>query len=1037
MKTLGTLFFGTSISKTLLKIIFSFYLVIAITVTCFHMVTEYIQTKNKIYNELQLLKNTLSPSLANALWAGDSTQIKAIIQGTVELPSVSGVVIRDEYRDIINQTGTVFQQKLPSIEINPNLEDGSSQGDLTWYRSPILFTFKGKSAVVGFVTLFSTSDIVFNQVKLSFLFLCVNAAIKTVALWIIFLWAGRIILEKPLTQFINAARYINLNNLKDCSLSIDTVGKNEFHTLEETFNIMISRLYLSGEALKEKTNALKESEERFEYAFKGANDGIWDYDLLTEKAYYSLGWKEMLGYRDHEIKETSNEWRKRVHPDDVSEVIKTQREFIVGQSPTYRMEYRIQHKKGHYIHILARAHAVKNSQGDVIRIVGTHVDITRAKKAEELLKHYNQTLEKEVEERTAKFELQNKALEDANQKLLEEKEKAEQATRFKSEFLVQMSHKIRTPMSVIIGFNTLLLETQLEKTQKNYLSKISDSAHSLMKIINETLDLSKIEGGKIILEKTVFNLEDILTSITAIVGIKARRKRLTFSIDKPKSIPSHFIGDPIHLKQVLVILGKNAVKFAKAGEISLSVNENSCATQVGYKTLQFTIQVSETRLHQDLFKILFGTPHQVVPSINGHFNGIELDLQVCKEILELMGGQIDIKNTSEKGVSFTFSVNLKVTSVPQTREKLDIEENIPKKEKMQGAPKRNHILVVEDNTLNQQVISEILKMSGNAVTIISDGSKALNTLNSGNYDLVLMDIQMPEMDGLSATKLIRQESQYKTLPIIAMTANAQIGEKEKCIEIGMNDYLTKPVEQQELFKKIRQWLPSLQEKRCRYSHRSTPVIPPLDMPQNLQAIDMSIVSRNMCNNAAFTQQFLSDFKEKYQNIYEVLLNKFQQNDISTLQRKLHSLKGLSGTIGALNLESCCLKLEEECQKNNLQNISESLHLLKLELQNVLIDIETIQTFILQFNGSSPSSTEAMIDLSKASDLIVKLTKSLQKGLGDSDKVLTELIRHLPSDHFRKEIQLLHHYIEEFEFEEAIPLLEKISLALKENQGLQV
>lgn len=583
-------------------------------------------------------------------------------------------------------------------------------------------------------------------------------------------------LTKNLTQpLYTFAKKINLAKNKQLAPIEYTSNTKEFNDLFQELNTMIITICNNEKALRI-------SEERFSVAMKGANDGLWDWNLLTDDVYFAPRWKEMLGYKETELANNISTWKNLIFEEDLETTLQISNDFLSGKSDHYRIEFRMKHKNGTLVNILSRASAIYDEKSHKpIRLVGTHINITDRKKQEYQLHAINSLLEVRVNERTS-------ALASLNKKLVKATEVAERANQSKSLFLANMSHEIRTPMNGIIGLVELTSRTQLTTQQQDYITQLQLSSDNLMHILNDILDISKIEAGKLVIEHRSFDFRKMLINVVRIFEPKAQAKQLTLTANVADNIGEYVIGDAIRCSQVLTNLLNNAFKFTENGGITISVNSVKHSDFISISVSDTGIGISEAQQNR-----LFSSFMQADESTSRKYGGTGLGLAICKNLINLMGGEITLKSRLGEGSCFDFSV------------KLPIDKNvIDRKLKAKGDSKNTghiaasllekEVLLVEDNRINRLIAEQILSQAGMKVFIAENGLQAVEMAQQHIYDVIVMDIQMPIMDGYEATQEIRKLPQHKKTPIIAMTANAMSDDKERSLAVGMNSHLTKPIQ---------------------------------------------------------------------------------------------------------------------------------------------------------------------------------------------------------------------------------------------------
>ncbi len=380
------------------------------------------------------------------------------------------------------------------------------------------------------------------------------------------------------------------------------------------------------------------------------------------------------------------------------------------------------------------------------------------------------------------------------------KEVAEKSALAKSEFLANMSHEIRTPMNGILGLLHILSGTKLDSMQQDYMQKALFSTNELLRIINDILDFSKIEAGKLDMEMTVFTIHDVCAEIESLFSTAIEKKSLYFHLDEGKHATTTLLGDPLRLKQVLLNLVGNAIKFTGKGGVKVSIE--SSLQENDNLFCRFAVEDTGIGLSKEQISRLFDAFSQADNSVTRKYGGTGLGLAISKRIVSMMQGDIWVESVPGQGSIFFFTAYFDVSDDNVTHSLSYLDMPTQKHDKKYSG----HILLVEDNHINQIIAEELLKEVGYTIDIANDGQEALFKLEENSYDLVLMDIQMPNMDGLTATKIIRQNPKFKNLPIVAMSAHAMTGDKEKSLKSGMNDHITKPISPNVLYNTIVYWM---------------------------------------------------------------------------------------------------------------------------------------------------------------------------------------------------------------------------------------
>ena len=623
-------------------------------------------------------------------------------------------------------------------------------------------------------------------------------------------------------------------------------------------------------------NKLLEANERFALAAEAAGLGFWDFDVETQSSKWDDQMYRLYGLaRDAELDVASR--RSRRHPDDHTRVDQELRDAAAGLR-SFDSEYRIVQPGGRVRHLRGAASLKRGAAGRPVRLLGVSIDVTERKEVLE-------------------------ALEQA-------RDAAESANRAKSDFLAVMSHEIRTPMNGIMGMNGLLLDSKLTRSQRRMTETVRESAESLLTIIDDILDISKLESGKIELECIGFHLPELIDKIVDLFTPRARQKSLLLTADTSAVSRAALHGDQARLRQILLNLVSNGIKFTPSGSIAIKV----ATTDIDSSRTQVRCEVRDTGpgVSEEAKGRLFKPFEQADNSISRRFGGTGLGLSICQRLVKLMDGQIGVTDREGGGSLFWFEVVLLRAPAPIAKVARPAEWVAS-----ESAARSGRVLLAEDNAMNIEIARTILERAGFEVDVALDGREAVAAVRQNRYDLVLMDMRMPKLDGIAATREIRaSEPEGRRIPIVAMTANAMREDQRRCLEAGMDDYLSKPFQVARLVEMVEHWTGEFQRREA--ARTATPptaidAVPVVDVEASEMLL--SCFPRNRFN--VLLRRFLRELEQDKDSFPGLA----RSSALPEMSHEAHKLVASAGHFGARQVQKLAMDLQTACDAGDAASVS--------------------------------------------------------------------------------------------------------------------
>ena len=645
--------------------------------------------------------------------------------------------------------------------------------------------------------------------------------------------------------------------------------------LEDMAQIVMS--LITQKSVQEELNAVRR---QASMALEGADLGLWDTNIRTGYTYFNEHWETMLGYSPGELEPRFTTWERLVHPQDYPLTMEIFKRHLEGKSDYYNVEHRMMCKDGTWKWIMCRGRVFEwDDSGVAIRALGVHSDITARKKIE--------------------------------QSLIQEQKRADAANNAKSDFLANMSHEIRTPMNGIIGTASLLQETELNKEQQKYTDIILKSGDTLLNVINDILDFSKIEAGKLNVTFEDFDLYKTVNHVTALYTPLAQKKHLKLQIDIEPDIPQYLISDESRIRQVLNNLLSNAIKFTHHGSVIIEVSRRQEYEQ---ELIHFSVTDTGIGVEKAQQSSLFEKFLQIDRGKGqAEIEGTGLGLAICKSLVELMNGTIGMHSTVGTGSEFWFSLPLIISS----KEAIDQVESLISKpidihKPLQYRHYDAHVLLAEDVETNQLIICDMLSHFGITMDIAQNGKEALDMALHGHYDLILMDIRMPVLDGLEAARDILSQDKNAP-PIVALTAHAMEEHKNECFDSGMKGFVNKPVRPEALATIFEEFL---SDKATQTDDKRT--------DQSHSLIESSFLDGARAKSPDMASKYAHIALKDIESRLPKLIESAAQKNYAAVQEYAHSMKSVAMNVDATDFSGISKKIEKLCESEETQEQVDAL-----------------------------------------------------------------------------------------------------------------
>ncbi len=1122
------------------------YLLFVAVVTGLQLYLEYGRLRQEVHSTLEYLVKTSAPSAETALWDVQRPLLKSIAQGLSGHPLVAFVQVLDEDG---------------RVEVALGQPDPAASHD-TFLSVAMPLTHRNSSNLqqqVGTLRVASSHAIVWARLASVGASVGLSIALQMVFLGGIVLLLVQSLMVRPLTRFARAVSGMAEAGVGQ-PMAVEVAASLEMHTLQSGFNQLLAQVAHSQRVIasqnadlelrvQERTRALNENQAHLQTIFEHASNGIFFADTSGRLLRFNSRFTDMLQRKPEQCQ--AHDFLDFSHPEDWPQESECRKQLLRGELDSYRLEKRYLDGRAQVLWVDVAVTAIRDEGDRLVNLVGVVVDVSERRQVE--------------------------------QALLEAKQRAEDATRAKSDFLANMSHEIRTPMNAIIGMSHLALATELTARQRGYVDKVHRSAVNLLGIINDILDFSKIEAGKLSMERIEFRLEEVMGQLASLLGVKLMDAPVELHFRMPAVLPAVLLGDPLRLGQILLNLGSNAIKFTQEGNVVVGLEiERANPQEV---RLHGWVQDSGIGMTEEQCSRLFQSFSQADASTTRRFGGTGLGLAISKNLVEMMGGRIWVESSPGQGSTFHFTAAFGVAAGEGTPHALVAQElaglrvlltddnpvaldiaaglleqmglwvstatdgeqalarvreasiharpfdlvvldwNMPGTDTLAavqqmrqaavGAPpvlvltsstreavekrcadtgiavagiatkpltplalleavgtalglealvsrvqaatvpgvpdavehlRGARLLLVEDNPMNQDLAVELLALAGIQVVVADNGQLALDRLAvDAAFDGVLMDCQMPVMDGYTATRLLRQNPAWARLPVIAMTANAMSGDREKVLAAGMNDHISKPINVDDMFQTIARWVkpgqgrPVGPEVLLEWAQQTVGgkvadkesgkvVATVAEVPGaaaapvgsavlgEIKGIRQDLGLARAAGRADLYLKMLLRFRDGNRQFGVQFQEALQSGDPAAATRMAHTLKGTAGTVGALALEKLAAELEAACLRGDGPQALDSLHL------RLMHELQAVLDALAELAEANSQPKHAPWDAEQLQEALDALMARVRASDGESLDLAAQLLSHARGTELEALLRGVSDALEAFDFEEAEGLL---------------